>query len=81
MCIIAQSLASKQPATLLAALTMAGKPTNNGSNTKQFIACYAAPPLSHTHTYLWIFSKAAILCFTDHNARGDDEGGREGVQL
>ena len=41
----------KQPATLLAALTMASKPTNNGSNTKQFIACYAAaPPLSHSHT-------------------------------
>ena len=28
-----------------------GKQTNNGSNAKQFIACYAAaPPLSHSHT-------------------------------
>ena len=55
-----------------------GKQTNQQRFQHQTVYCLlcGTATLTHTHTYLWIFSKAAILCFTDHNARGDDEGGR-----
>ena len=56
-----------------------GKQTNQQRFQHQTVYCLlcgSTATQSLTHTYLWIFSKAAILCFTDHNARGDDEGGR-----
>ena len=74
MCIIAKSLASQHPSQSLA---NDSKPAY-GSNAKQldclFCTTVATAPLAHTSHR--IFSKAAILCFTDHNACGD-----EGVQL